>query len=302
MDVLITGSTGLIGTALRKELAANGHRPIGLVRRSPERGEAAVRWDPDNGEIDAPSLEGVDAVVHLAGAGIGDKRWTDAYKREVLESRSGPTRLLASTLAALDRPPKVLVSGSAIGYYGDRGDEVLTETSAPGDLFLSKVCAAWEGAAAPAVEANIRVAFARTAIVLSRRGGALSKLLPLFRFGLGGRMGSGRQWWSWISIADEIRALMWLLDHDVAGPVNLASPNPVTNAEFSKVLGRVLSRPAIVPVPSFGPKLLRGAELADELLFASQRVQPDALTKSGFRFSHPDLEAALRAVLDRPAT
>jgi uncharacterized protein (TIGR01777 family) len=302
MDVVISGSTGLIGTALRKELAATGHRPIGLVRRPPERGEDAIAWDPSKGEIDAASVEGVDAVVHLAGAGIGDKRWSDAYKREVLESRTDPTRLLATTLAGLDRPPSVLISGSAIGIYGDRGGEVLTESSAPGDLFLSEVCTAWEAAAEPATEAGIRVAFSRTSIVLSRRGGALPKLLPLFKLGLGGRMGSGRQWWSWISIADEIRALTWLLDHDMAGPVNLAAPNPVTNAEFSQVLGRVLHRPSVLPVPSFGPKFLRGAELANELLFASQRVEPKALRDSGFTFSQPDLEGALRVVLDRPAT
>jgi uncharacterized protein (TIGR01777 family) len=218
----------------------------------------------------------------------------------VLDSRTGPTTLLATTLAGLDRPPKVLVSGSAIGYYGDRGDERLTEESAAGDLFLSTVCVAWEQAAQPAVDAGIRVAFARTGIVLNRDGGALPKLLPLFKLGVGGRMGSGKQWWSWITIDDEVRALRWLLDNDVSGPANLTAPGAVTNAELTKALGRVLHRPTLMPVPAFGPRLLRGAELADELLFASQRVVPAVLTQSGFTFDHPDVETGLRAVLDRP--
>jgi uncharacterized protein (TIGR01777 family) len=300
MDVAITGASGLIGQALTAALRTAGHRPIPLVRRAVRAGEDAIEWMPSADRIDAPSLEGVDGVVHLAGAGIGDKRWTNAYKQEVLESRTGPTRLLASALAGLQRPPSVLVSGSAIGYYGDRGDEVLTEQSGPGDLFLSEVCEAWEAAAEPAAVAGIRVTHPRAGIVLAHEGGALPKLLPLFKLGLGGRMGSGRQWWSWISIDDEVRALQWLLDHDIAGPVNLTAPNPVTNADLSKALGRVLHRPSVFPVPSFGPKLLRGSELAHELLFASQRVMPEVLTGSGFAFEHPDVETALRAVLDRP--
>lgn len=300
MDVAISGASGLIGTALVESLQASGDRPVALVRRPPRPGEDAILWHPAERAIDATSLEGIDAVVHLAGAGIGDKRWTDDYKREVLESRTRPTALLAETLAGLRRPPSVLVSGSAIGYYGDRGDEVLPETSSAGDLFLSEVCVAWEQAARPAADAGIRVAYSRTGIVLDRSGGALPKLLPLFRLGLGGRMGSGRQWWSWITLADQVRALRWLLDHDVDGPVNLVAPGAVTNAEFSRVLGQVLHRPAVLPVPAFGPKLLRGPQLAEELLFASQRVQPTVLTSSGFPFSHRDLEHGLRAVLNRP--
>jgi hypothetical protein len=300
MDVAITGASGLIGHSLTQALRSAGHRPVALVRRPVSAGEDAIEWQPTADRIDAASLEGIDGVVHLAGAGIGDKRWTDAYKKEVLESRTGPTSLLATTLAGLNRPPSVLVSGSAIGYYGDRGDEVLTEQSGPGDLFLSSVCEAWEAAAAPAAEAGIRVAHPRTGIVLASEGGALPKLLPLFKLGLGGRMGSGKQWWSWISIDDEVRALQWLLEHEVSGPVNLTAPNPVTNTDLSKALGRVLHRPSAFPVPSFGPKLLRGAALAHELLFASQRVVPEVLSTNGFTHLHADIETAFRAVLDRP--
>jgi uncharacterized protein (TIGR01777 family) len=296
---MVSGSSGLIGTALVEALGAAGHRPIRLVR-----GDAtgdAVRWDPKAGTIDAASLEGVGVAVNLAGAGIGDHRWTDGYKREIRESRTGSTELLARTLASLNRPPAVLLSGSAIGYYGDRGDEVLTEASAGGDTFLADVCRAWEAATAPASEAGIRVAHLRSGIVLSAEGGALKKQLPLFKLGLGGRFGSGRQWQSWIALDDEVGAILHLLDHDVAGPVNLTAPNPVTNAEFSKTLGRVLGRPAIVPVPAFGPKLVLGAELAGSLLFESQRVLPSVLHESGHQPAHADLEGALRAVLDRPA-
>jgi uncharacterized protein (TIGR01777 family) len=301
MDVAITGASGLIGHALVATLRTSGHRPIPLVRRPVNTGEDAIEWTPSADRIDAASLEGIGGVVHLAGAGIGDKRWTDAYKTAVLESRTGPTRLLATTLAGLNRPPSVLVSGSGITYYGDRGSEPLTEASEPGDLFLSEVCLQWEGATQPAADAGIRVAVVRTGLVLAREGGALPKLLPLFKFGLGGRFGSGRQWWSWIAIDDEARALQWLLEHDVAGPVNLTAPNPVTNDEFSKALGRVLHRPSAIPVPAFGPRLLRGAQLANELLFASQRVMPEVLTNSGFEFEHPEIELALLAVLDRNA-
>ncbi|MEZ5143544.1 MAG: TIGR01777 family oxidoreductase [Acidimicrobiales bacterium] len=301
MDIAITGASGLIGTALAASLRADGHRVVPVVRRLVADGERAVRWDPSAGTIDAAALEGVDAVVHLAGAGIGDKRWTPERKQEILQSRSRGTAVLAEALAGLERKPAVLVSGSAIGYYGDRGDEVLTEASGPGDIFLSEVCVAWEAATGMAVEAGIRVPIVRTGIVLSADGGALAKTLPLFKAGLGGRMGSGTQWWSWISIDDEVAAIRWLLDHDVAGPVNLTAPAPVTNAEFTKVLGRVLGRPTVLPVPRFGPKLLLGGELAEQLLFASQRVQPTVLEDHGFTFAHRDLESALRAVLGRPA-
>lgn len=300
MDVVVTGSSGLIGTALIASLEADGHRAIRLLRRAPAPGEDALRWDPAAGTIDAAGLEGVDAVVHLAGAGIGDQRWTPAYKQEILESRTTSTSLIATTIAGLQRPPAVLVSGSAIGIYGDRGDEVLTEQSAPGTGFLADVVVQWEASTAAAAEAGIRVPLVRTGIVLTPTGGALPKLLPLFRFGVGGRLGSGRQWWSWISLDDEIAALRFALDHDLDGPVNLTAPEPATNAEFTRTLARVLGRPAFMAVPAFGPKLLRGSELAQELLFNSQRVLPEALLQHGFVFTHPELEDALRSVLGRP--
>jgi uncharacterized protein (TIGR01777 family) len=300
MDVAITGASGLIGTALAQSLAAAGHTVIPVVRRPVEPEEIAARWDPEAGTIDAPALEGIDAVVHLAGAGIGDERWSAERKRLILESRTLSTALLASTLAALDRPPTVLVSGSAIGFYGDRGDEVLTEESAPGDDFLASICEPWEAAAQPVVEAGIRLATIRTGIVLSTDGGALPKMLPLFKFGLGGKYGSGSQWWSWISLADEVAAIRYLLDHDIRGPVNLTAPGAVTNATFAKVLGHVLGRPAVLPVPAFGPKLLVGGDLAQALLFTSAHVQPTVLDEAGFTFAHPALDGALRAVLHRP--
>ncbi len=301
MDILISGASGLIGGAVRSALLDEGHRAVALVRRPPRGGADEIRWDPDQGLIDISELEGFDGVVHLAGAGIGDHRWTASYKREVIDSRVKGTTLLARTLVNLDRPPSVMVSGSAIGYFGDRGDDVLTERSGPGNLFLSKVCVAWEAATTAASEGGIRVPIIRTGIVLDADGGALPKLLPLFKLALGGRMGSGKQWWSWITLVDEVRAITWLLspDNDVDGPVNLAAPGTVTNAEFAKVLGRTLGRPTLLPVPAFGPKLLKGPELAQELLFASQRVAPAVLHANGFEFTHADLDTALRAVLDR---
>ena len=299
MDVAVTGSTGLIGTALCRRLEADGHTVVRVVRRPVAAGEAALRWDPEAGTIDAASLEGIGAVVHLAGAGIGDKRWTPERKRVILESRTTGTALLAGTVAGLTRPPDVLVSGSAIGFYGDRGDEVLTEQSGPGDDFLAGICTAWEAATHPAADAGIRVATIRTGIVLSVDGGALAKLLPLFKLGLGGRFGSGRQWWSWITLDDEVGAILHLLDHPVSGPVNLTAPHPDTNAGLTKALGHVLGRPSFLAVPAFGPKLVVGGELAEALLFTSARVLPTVLESSGFTFAHPDVESALRHVLGR---
>ena len=300
MDVVISGSTGLIGTALVDALVAGGHRPIRLVRRAAVGDE--ITWDPSAGTIDAASLEGVDAVVHLAGAGIGDKRWTAAYKRTVLDSRVQGTGLLARTLAGLDRKPKALLSGSAIGYYGDRGDEELTETSTPGTGFLAEVCWAWEAATQPAVDAGIRVCTLRTGIVLSTKGGALRKQLPLFRLGLGGRFGNGRQWQSWISIDDEVGAIIHALGSELRGPVNLTAPTPVTNADFATVLGHALHRPSFLPIPAFGPKLLLGGEMADALLFTGQKVRPTALIADGFAFTQPTLAEALATLLARRAT
>ena len=298
MDVVVSGSTGLIGSALGEALTAAGHRAIGLVRSEPKGDEIA--WDPDAGTIDSASLEGVDAVVHLAGAGIGDHRWTDAYKRTIRRSRTEGTTLLAGALAGLTKRPSVLVSGSAVGIYGDRGDEVVDETSPPGTGFLPEVCAAWEEATAAAAEAGIRVASIRSGIVLSGRGGVLKKQLPLFKLGLGGKLGSGRQWLSWISIDDEVGAILHLLTHEVAGPANLTAPHPVTNAEFTKTLAGVLGRPSFMPIPAFGPKLVLGSELAEILLYEGQKVLPRVLEDSGYVFTHPTLEEALRAALDRP--
>lgn len=297
MRIGITGSSGLIGTALRRHLEAKGHEPVPIVRREPHEGE--IGWDPAAGALDADDLRPLDGVVHLAGAGIGDHRWTDEYKRTLLESRVAPTALLAERLAGLDDGPGVLVSGSAIGYYGDRDDEVLDEASESGTGFLAEICRAWEDSTAPAEQSGVRVAHIRTGIVLSSEGGALKKMLPLFKLGVGGRFGNGKQWMSWISITDEVRAITHLLENEVSGPVNLTAPEPVRNKEFADTLGDVLNRPTLLPVPAFGPKLLLGSELAEALLFDGQRVHPTALGASGFEFEHPRLDDALRSVLGR---
>ncbi len=299
LTVAVSGSSGLIGSALLERLRQDGHTVVPMVRRPAKDGE--IHYDPRNGVLDPESLVGVDAVVHLAGAGIGDRRWTDRYRREILESRTLSTSLIAEAMASVANRggPRVLLSGSAIGFYGATGDEELNERSAAGDGFLADVCRAWEASTSPAEDAGVRVVHLRTGIVLSPRGGALKKLLPLFRFGLGGRMGSGRQWQSWISLDDEVGAIVFLLTADISGAVNLTAPAPVTNAEFTKVLASTLSRPALVPVPSFGPKLLLGGELADALLFTGQRVLPERLTDAGYSFEHPTLSEALGTLLQR---
>ncbi|MFV0259610.1 MAG: TIGR01777 family oxidoreductase [Acidimicrobiales bacterium] len=299
MDVVITGSSGLIGTALRRALVTAGHRPRRLVRRRAEATDE-ISWDPARGVLDPADLEGVDAIVNLAGPGIGDRRWNDDYKRTLRDARVDGTRLLAETMASMDQPPARFLSGAAIGFYGDRGDEILTETSRQGQGFLPDLVAAWEAATAPAVDAGISTATLRTGIVLTPEGGALAKMLPLFRIGAGGRFGPGTQYMAWISLADEVAAIIHLLTSDLTGPVNLTGPEPVTNAEFTHTLGQVLGRPTVLTVPSFGPKLLLGSEMARALLFDSQRVIPQALTDDGFRFATPDLTAALRFELDRP--
>lgn len=297
MRIAITGASGLIGTALGVALREQGH-DVRPVARGSSAGPEALRWDPAAGSIDAGGFEGIDAVVHLAGAPIGPRRWTAERKRQIHDSRAGGTDLLARTLAGLDRKPAVLVSASAIGYYGDHGDAELTETSPSGDDFLASVVRDWEAATQPARDAGIRTVMPRSGVVLSRHGGALPRMLPLFRLGLGGRMGSGRQWWSWISIDDEVGAISFLLGHDdLAGPINLTAPNPVTNAEFTRALGRALRRPTRLPVPAFGPRLVMGRELADALLFTSQRVRPEVLSNAGYAFRHPDIDTAFAAVL-----
>ena len=296
MDIVVSGSHGLIGSALLPKLAAAGHRTRRLVRTS-AAGPDEIGWDLREGTIDRRALEGVDAVIHLAGAGIADHRWTDQYKREILESRKASTKLLAEAIATLDRRPEVFLSGSAIGIYGARGDDVVDETSTLGTGFLADVCRAWEAATARAEEAGIRTVHLRTGIVLSPDGGALKKQLPLFRLGLGGRIGKGKQWQSWISVDDEVAAIIYLLAADLSGPVNLTAPNPVTGAAFAATLGRVVHRPARLPVPSLGPRLMLGSELADSLLFTGQNVRPEVLLAAGFPFAHPELEAALKALL-----
>lgn len=297
MNIVISGASGLIGTALVARLRSKGHTVTTLVRREARQGE--ISWDPTRGVLDAAALEGTDAVIHLSGAGIGDKRWTPSYKREILESRTATTALLARTIASLNRKPSVFLSGSAIGIYGPRNDEQLDESSSHGDGFLVDVCQQWEAATKPAVDAGVRTVLLRTGIVLTPKGGALKKLLLAFRIGAGGRFGNGKQWQSWITLDDEIGAIEHLLTANVSGPVNLTAPSPVTNAEFTTVLAKVLRRPAILPIPSFGPKILLGAELADALLFTGQRVMPKALLASGYEFAHPTLDIGLRALLNK---
>ena len=298
MKILITGASGLIGQALTKQLNALGHTTVAAVRREPRRNDE-VQWNPTTGEMSPSAFDGVDAVVHLAGAGIGDKRWTDEYKMEILQSRTLGTALLADTMASLDKKPSVFLSGSAIGIYGVRDDTELGEDAAIGTGFLADVCRDWEAASASASAAGIRTVLLRTGIVLSPKGGALKKQLPLFKLGLGGKFGNGKQWQSWISITDEVNAIIHLLTSNLSGAVNLTAPNAVTNAEFTRVLASVVSRPAILPIPSFGPKLLLGGELADALLFTGQRVVPNALVADGFPFAHPTLDVALRALLNK---
>jgi len=297
MKIVISGASGLIGTQLVTTLKSSGHEVVQLVRRSAAASQ--IMWDPKSAKLDPASLEGCDAVIHLSGAGIGDKRWSDAYRKEILDSRTATTSLLANTIASLQRKPSVFLSGSAIGIYGARGDEQLTETSEHGTGFLADVCEQWEAAAKPAIDAGVRTVFLRTGIVLSPKGGALKKLLPLFRLGVGGKFGNGKQWQSWISMDDEVASIIHLLTANVSGAVNLTAPQPVTNAEFTKVLARVVKRPAIVPVPTFAPKILLGGELADALLFTGQRVMPQALTASGYVFKHSTLESALRSLLTK---
>lgn len=295
--VVVTGASGLIGSALTSLLRAAGHSVTPLVRRAPAHGE--IGWDPDAGRIDAAALEGVDAVVHLAGESIADGRWTAARKRRILESRTQGTGLLAATLARLERPPAVLVSASAIGFYGDRGAERLDERSAPGHGFLPTVVQAWEAATGPAEAAGIRVVHSRFGIVLSANGGALARMLPPFRAGLGGRLGSGDQYMSPVSLDDVAESLHHCIaTSSIRGAVNVTCPEPVRNREFTRTLGAVLHRPALFVVPRVALHLAMG-EMVDELLFASARVEPAALLASGYRFRHPTLELALRHVLER---
>ena len=296
MEIAITGSTGLIGSALVTALTAGGHRIARIVRAQPQAGSPDVFWDPAKAYVDTTRLEGKDAVVHLAGESIAE-RWTPQKKIRIHQSRIRGTQMIAEALRQLAKPPAVLVSASAIGWYGDRGEEVLREDSAPGAGYLAEVCRDWEAATEPAARAGIRVVHLRTGIVLSADGGALAKMLPPFRMGAGGKLGSGKQYMSWIALDDHIAAIQHVIQSpSLQGPVNLVAPNPATNLQFTKALGKALARPTIAPLPAFAVRLLFG-QMGVELLLASQRVQPARLQASGFTFRYPDLEGALRHVL-----
>jgi hypothetical protein len=301
MKVVISGASGLIGTALRARMTRAGHRIVTLVRRAPppEEGEAVIRWDPAAGSIDGAALEGCDAIVHLAGENVFG-RWTVAKQRRIRESRVLGTRLVSEAIAGLARRPRVLLAASAIGYYGDRGAEELNEESSAGDDFLARVARDWEGAAAPAARAGVRVVHLRFGVVLTPAGGALARMLPAFRLGLGGPVGSGAQYLSWIALDDVLGAIAHVLATDgLAGPVNVTAPHPVTHLEFVRTLGRVLRRPAALPVPGLALQLLFGAEAA-AMLQSGQRVLPGRLLAAGFRFQFADLEPALRHLLAAP--
>jgi uncharacterized protein (TIGR01777 family) len=293
VKILVSGSHGLVGTALIKSLEQDGGYEIfRLVRHYPES-SFEIEWSPDRYSIALARIEGFDAVVHLAGESIAASRWTEEKKRKIRESRIKGTKLLADALANLSSPPRTLISASAIGYYGNRGDELLTEASGPGDDFLADVCREWEATTALATEKGIRVVNTRFGIILDAHGGALAKMLPPFRMGIGGKIGSGKQWMSWIALDDVVGAIKFALSNSLAGAVNFVAPNPVTNAEFTKTLGKALSRPTIFPIPAFGVRLLFG-EMADALLLSSQKVEPARLTRAGYQFQYLDLEEALR--------
>lgn len=296
ITIAVTGATGLIGSALVQRLRAHGHVVRRFVRAARDAGEGDVVWDLERSELPVGALDGVQAVVNLAGAPIA-QRWTAERKHDIRASRVLGTEKLARAIAAMGQKPTTLLSGSAIGYYGDRGDEVLNEASTPGRDFLAGVCVEWERAASPAARAGVRVVLLRTGVVLSKDGGALVKMLPPFRLGMGGPLGSGEQWMSWIALEDHLHAMEHCLFVDrVRGAVNLVAPNPVRNSHFVTTLGRVLSRPALIPVPAMALTLMYG-EMARETILASQRALPDALAASGFDFQHPTVEGALRAAL-----
>ncbi|NDB18407.1 MAG: TIGR01777 family protein [Actinobacteria bacterium] len=295
--IIVTGSSGLIGTALCASLEADGHDVVRLIR-SGRTSANRVLWNPRVGDasgVPAGALDSVDAVVHLAGAGVGDKRWTDAYKQEILNSRVLSTRTLAAAMAASSQSPKAFISGSAIGWYGDTGDRVVDESAPAGSGFLADVVVQWEAAADAARDAGVRVAHPRTGLVMSKWGGAWQRMLPLFKAGLGGKLGSGRQWWSWITLRDEVRALRFLIDSQIHGPVNLVAPTPATNADVTAAMAKALRRPALLPAPAFALKAALG-EFSTEVL-GSARVTPTVLTNAGFTWLDPTLEQALATLL-----
>ncbi|HUZ78344.1 MAG TPA: TIGR01777 family oxidoreductase [Chloroflexota bacterium] len=295
--VVVAGASGLIGSALVPALRADGWQVSRLVRRTVLQ-QDEIGWDPASGQLDATALAGCAAVIHLGGVSISTGRWTAARKRAMHESRVASTALLAGAIGRLANPPSAFIGASAIGWYGNRGDELLTEASGPGAGFLATLCGDWEAAASGASQAGVRVLHARLGLVLSQSGGAMARLLPLFRAGLGGRLGSGLQWWSWVTLADVVGVLLHLVrTNTVSGPVNVVSPRPVTNAEFSRQLARVLRRPSLLPAPAPLLRLALGG-MADELLLASQRVSPTMLRDSGYAFQYPELDAALRWLTD----
>ncbi|UGY95006.1 TIGR01777 family oxidoreductase [Streptomyces gobiensis] len=295
MRIAITGSTGLIGSALVRSLHADGHEVVRLVRRPAKTGDE-VQWDPKGGYVDTAGLAGCEAVVHLAGAGVGDKRWTAAYKREIRDSRVLGTTTIAEAIASLDTPPHTLVSASGINYYGDTGNRAVDESDPPGSGFLAEVCQEWEAATAPAERAGVRTVHARSGLAVAQQGGAWGRLFPVFKAGLGGRMGNGRQYWSFIALHDHVAALRFVLDNaTVSGPVNLTAPDPVTNREVTAAMGRVLRRPTFAAVPAPVLRLAVG-EFADDVL-GSFRVIPVKLLESGFTFAFPRIDDAIRAAL-----
>jgi uncharacterized protein (TIGR01777 family) len=291
VKIAITGAGGLIGSALVPALEKVGHTVVPVVRRTPRVGE--IGWDPAQRRLDPGDLAGVDAVIHLAGAGIGDRRWSASYKRTLLDSRVDGTATLSEAIVQADPRPELLLSASAIGWYGDTGDRAVDEAGPAGSDFLADLCRRWEEATRPAEDAGVRVAHLRSGLVCAGGGGLLGRLLPIFRLGAGGKLGSGTQYWSWVSLADEIGAIQHVLAHRLTGPVNLTGPEPVTNAEFTKALGRVLGRPTVATVPGIALRIALG-EFADVGVLAGQRVLPKVLESSGYSFQHRTVEAALR--------
>ena len=297
MRIVVSGASGFVGRPLLEQLRAHGHEVLQLVRRLPRTAEE-VEWDPAAGALDPAALQGVQAAINLSGAGVGDKRWSNEYKRVIRDSRVDSTRTLATALAALSPRPAVLLQASGMDYYGDTGDEVVNERFPRGDGFLADVCEEWEAAARPAQDAGIRVAHLRTSLVLGRDGGSLGRLLPLFKLGLGGPMGRGRMWWSWITLPDMLGVIEFLLSAEVDGPVNVAAPDPVRNKEFAAALGSALHRPALLAVPPPALRVVLG-EFAENVV-ASHRLAPQVLLDAGYRFEHPDLASAVEWVTSRP--
>lgn len=294
--ILIAGATGLLGSAAAEHFSAAGDEVFSLVRGESRR-PSEIRWDPASGTLDPGLVSGFDAVLNVTGAGIGDRRWTDARKKVLLESRTQPTSVLSAALAATDRPPKVFLSCSASGIYGDHGDELIDETTEHGDDFLARVCRQWEAATAPADRAGLRVVHLRTVPVLTASGGLLGPLLPLFKLGVGGKLGNGSQWMSWIAVDDYVRSLDFLIENDLAGPVNISAPHPVRNTEFTEAFGAALGRPTVLTIPRFAVEIRLGREAASLTAFVSQRVLPGRLRDAGFTFRFGEIGPAFRHVL-----